>query len=205
MDFLFRNHQKKLSTFRDHILNEEKKLVQIKIKINHAISENTIDSKTDRIAMTFNTQDFFPKNTEENKKKPIKILPILLNKRPEDKTKINMVDLIIQKNIPISLDILEDGNKLEIKNYDVKENNFIKGISSYTKQGLVRSRNDDRITVMINVPKPENIFTNKWPFCCFFGIYDGHNGNLCADFLHENLHKLVKIILIFRYFRTKFS
>ena len=31
----------------------------------------------------------------------------------------------------------------------------------------------------------------KWPKCSFFGIYDGHGGANCADFLRDNLHQYV--------------
>lgn len=27
-----------------------------------------------------------------------------------------------------------------------------------------------------------------WPKCSFFGVYDGHGGASCADFLRDNLH-----------------
>ena len=31
----------------------------------------------------------------------------------------------------------------------------------------------------------------EWPRCSFFGIYDGLGGARCADFLRDNLHKMV--------------
>jgi protein phosphatase 2C family protein 2/3 len=31
----------------------------------------------------------------------------------------------------------------------------------------------------------------EWPKCAFFGLYDGHGGPRCADFLRDNLHKFV--------------
>jgi len=104
-----------------------------------------------------------------------------------------MIDLIIPKFPPLSLSVLHNNIPLDIKNYDIKNNNYLKGVSSFTKQGLVRSKNDNRMTVLLNVPKPENIFSNKWPICCFFGIYDGHNGTLCANFLKDNLHNFVRL------------
>lgn len=30
-----------------------------------------------------------------------------------------------------------------------------------------------------------------WPKCSFFGVYDGHGGAGCADFLRDNLHQYV--------------
>jgi serine/threonine protein phosphatase PrpC len=31
----------------------------------------------------------------------------------------------------------------------------------------------------------------EWPKCSFFGIYDGHGGHKCAEFLHKNLHNII--------------
>jgi hypothetical protein len=33
----------------------------------------------------------------------------------------------------------------------------------------------------------------KWPQISFFGLYDGHAGTKCAEFLKENLHHYVKL------------
>ena len=40
--------------------------------------------------------------------------------------------------------------------------------------------------------KPKaKVYNNEWPKCSFFGIYDGHGGHTCADFLRDYLHQLV--------------
>ena len=31
----------------------------------------------------------------------------------------------------------------------------------------------------------------NWPKCSYFGVYDGHGGAACADFLRDNLHQFV--------------
>ena len=31
----------------------------------------------------------------------------------------------------------------------------------------------------------------NWPKCSFFGVFDGHGGNTCADFLRDNLHQFI--------------
>ena len=31
----------------------------------------------------------------------------------------------------------------------------------------------------------------NWPKCSFFGLYDGHGGSGCSDFLRDNLHLFV--------------
>ena len=39
--------------------------------------------------------------------------------------------------------------------------------------------------------KPLNRSGENWPRCSFFGVYDGHGGVLCAEFLRDNLHQFV--------------
>lgn len=53
-----------------------------------------------------------------------------------------------------------------------------------TDKGRVRNYNEDRVSIVVNI-KGEN---EGWPKCCFFGIYDGHGGSGCADYLRDNLH-----------------
>lgn len=58
-----------------------------------------------------------------------------------------------------------------------------------THQGIVRGYNEDRVSIVLNITKPPNITDLlDWPKCSFFGVYDGHGGSGCADFLRDNLH-----------------
>ena len=41
---------------------------------------------------------------------------------------------------------------------------------------------------MLNINKPSQFNGKFWPKCSFFGIYDGHGGSLCAEYLKDNLH-----------------
>ena len=87
---------------------------------------------------------------------------------------------------------------LEIMN--VKMNNFLPGrISSKsfglinsnaanTNQGIDRNYNDDRVKIMINMNRPSNYSSKTpWPLISYFAIFDGHNGDHCAEFLRQNL------------------
>ena len=40
-------------------------------------------------------------------------------------------------------------------------------------------------------PKSKEGKVDYWPKCSFFGIYDGHGGNQCAEFLRDYLHQFV--------------
>ncbi len=33
--------------------------------------------------------------------------------------------------------------------------------------------------------------SEEWPKCSFFGVYDGHGGSGCADFLRDHLHQFI--------------
>jgi len=55
----------------------------------------------------------------------------------------------------------------------------------------VRSYNEDRVSIILNIVKPEHRQHEQWPKCSFFGVYDGHGGHLCAEFLRDNLHHFV--------------
>jgi len=34
----------------------------------------------------------------------------------------------------------------------------------------------------------QSVGSENWPKSSFFGVYDGHGGSACADFLRDNLH-----------------
>jgi len=57
-----------------------------------------------------------------------------------------------------------------------------------------RNYNEDRVSIIYNIPKPSNFVESKknpWPNCSFFGLYDGHGGSKACDFLRDNLHKYI--------------
>ncbi len=43
----------------------------------------------------------------------------------------------------------------------------------------------------MNVNKPDSIVCERWPKVCVFGVFDGHGGSSCADFLRDNIHNYV--------------
>lgn len=52
----------------------------------------------------------------------------------------------------------------------------------------MRSYNEDRVSIILNIMKPASRASEAWPKCSFFGVYDGHGGVNCADYLRDNLH-----------------
>lgn len=82
--------------------------------------------------------------------------------------------------------------------FSVKKNGMVKAYAANTNQGIVRNYNEDRVSIILNIMKPNNRGEENWPKCSFFGVYDGHGGTLCADYLRDLLHQYV-FLLIFSY------
>ena len=90
---------------------------------------------------------------------------------------------------PITLDMIDDPyiyltpGKISTKSFGV-----IASYSANTNQGIVRDYNEDRVSVIINMNKPIYYDSSfPWPKISYFGVFDGHAGNKCAEFLRDNL------------------
>jgi serine/threonine protein phosphatase PrpC len=60
---------------------------------------------------------------------------------------------------------------------------------TFYKLIVFRNYNEDRVAIILNIMKPKaKVFEGQWPKCSFFGVYDGHGGNVCPDFLRDYLH-----------------
>ncbi len=73
----------------------------------------------------------------------------------------------------------------------LRRNGIVRAYAANTNQGLVRSYNEDRVSIILNIVKPAHRKHENWPKCSFFGVYDGHGGHACAEFLRDNLHHFV--------------
>lgn len=77
----------------------------------------------------------------------------------------------------------------EATKFSSKRNGLVSCYAAKTHQGLVRNYNEDRVSIILNISKPASRPADEqWPKCSFFGVYDGHGGVACADFLRDNLH-----------------
>lgn len=47
------------------------------------------------------------------------------------------------------------------------------------------------MAIALNILHSIDRLATMYPECSFFGIYDGHAGSECADFLRNNLHLLL--------------
>ena len=171
------------------------KSVHERVKKNHNRSDdlNTIDKITyneekENILYNYNfINDFYKNEDMKNTTNVSKTGKYVLD--------INKYLKNIDQNIPITLDILEEKfenfpkNKVSSKDFGV-----IKSYAANTSQGIIRDYNEDRVTIIINLAKPStcNIKDSDWPKISFFGVFDGHGGSKCADYLKDNL--LSKIV-----------
>jgi serine/threonine protein phosphatase PrpC len=56
--------------------------------------------------------------------------------------------------------------------------------------GTVRKANEDRIAIILNVIQPttKQPKISNWPKVQIFGVFDGHGGHKCAEFLKDTFH-----------------
>jgi serine/threonine protein phosphatase PrpC len=79
--------------------------------------------------------------------------------------------------------------KLDPVKFVEKENGIIKGYAVNTFHGMAKDYNEDRVSIIMNITKPN--YKGRWPKCSYFGIFDGHGGDSCSNFLKDNMHKYV--------------
>ena len=107
---------------------------------------------------------------------------------------IELKDLIGKNsNKPININMLKEPlPKLNQGKISSKSFGVITSYAANTHQGIVRNYNEDRVSIMINMNKISNYKSSvPWPKISYFAIFDGHAGNKCAEYLRENLLRLI--------------
>ena len=156
----------------------------------------------------FNQKKFPNKNNPFSLENPN--IKLKTEKMQNENININnqIKNVIQQQNIPQNQiieinDLIGEKCDLDLEILSIPFNNFdqsktstktmgiIHAYGANTYQGLVRNYNEDRVSIIINMNKPQNYTKKYWPKTSFFGIYDGHGGSKCADFLRDCLHKLI--------------
>ena len=107
---------------------------------------------------------------------------------------IELKDLIGKNsNKPIDINMLSEPlPKLNLGKISSKSFGVITSYAANTHQGIVRNYNEDRVSIIINMNKLPNYKSSiPWPKISYFAIFDGHAGNKCAEYLRENLLRLI--------------
>jgi hypothetical protein len=165
-------------------------------KISHSSSVNAL--KTNASLVKSNSQELtqsLHRGSESNLMKNNPQIPSsnLLSKK--SKHPISLTPNNNVKRTELSSNY-EDYKNFRIPGHDPtktssKKNGIIKAYAVNTNQGIVRNYNEDRVSIILNIMKPKDRLSESWPTCSFFGIYDGHGGVNCADFLRDHLHQYV--------------
>jgi serine/threonine protein phosphatase PrpC len=107
-----------------------------------------------------------------------------------EETKRNSHNLQINNSLTISsLAKLEYGLYPPV---ELGQNSFCKisGYGANSYNGIVRNYNEDKLKVIIDYKLRKTVHNLKgniiYPKISFFGLYDGHGGNKCSNFLQEN-------------------
>jgi protein phosphatase 2C family protein 2/3 len=110
----------------------------------------------------------------------------------------NVIDIkqLIGKNYnkPIDISMLTESIPVKFNQGKISSKSFgtIFSYAANTNQGIVRNYNEDRVSIIINMNQPSNYKKRiPWPKISYFAIFDGHAGNKCAEYLRENLLKLI--------------
>lgn len=73
--------------------------------------------------------------------------------------------------------------------HSTRANGLVRAYAACTNQGPVRQYNEDRVSIILNFNKPEHC--TDWKKAAYFGVFDGHGGVDCADYLRDSLHTFV--------------
>lgn len=67
------------------------------------------------------------------------------------------------------------------------------GYAVHSHMGLKRYKKEDRVSIVMSIPKPIKFDEGNWPRSSYFGLFNGHSGTGCANFLKGNLHNNIFI------------
>lgn len=99
-----------------------------------------------------------------------------------------------EENEPMAPLVLSDTIKhttVDRSKVSSKRNGIVRAYAANTNKGIIRNYNEDRVSIILNILKPHSRKGEDWPKCSFFGVFDGHGGAACADYLRDNLHQFV--------------
>ena len=197
-----------MSKIQNNIKLQESNKENLNYPYNYSEKKNTQNKNYDKIITSQNSSQNYITNMNNHlianslfttKEKPsnsnnhrINTNPLNNKDKSNDKeNKFITINDIIGQKCDINIDLLRFYyNNYEQSKTSKKAMGVIKSYGVNTYQGIVRDYNEDRVSIIINMNKPKN-YKKQWPRISFFGIYDGHGGEGCSEYLRDNLHKLI--------------
>ena len=202
MSKTIQNNKKSNNSHNKENINFHNNYSEKKVSKNRPYNKLISNQPSMEMNTNQNNQAFFngehhhyAKHFNEKEKSNSNLLNNNFNENIENKDKdskyITIEDIIGEK-CQLNLDILNlFFNNYEQSKTSKKTMGVVKSYGVNTYQGIVRNYNEDRVSIIINMNKPKNYNKKVWPKISFFGIYDGHGGEGCSEYLRDNLHKLI--------------
>ena len=70
--------------------------------------------------------------------------------------------------------------------YSQKQIGLVKSFAYNSYKGLTKPNNEDRVIVVSPIQKPHKTIHRTWPKMSYFGVFDGHGGETCSEYLKNN-------------------
>ena len=67
-----------------------------------------------------------------------------------------------------------------------KMQGLMKSYAYNSYKGIVKDYNEDRVVVVSQIQKPQKTIHRTWPKMSYFGVFDGHGGESCSEYLKNN-------------------
>ena len=67
-----------------------------------------------------------------------------------------------------------------------KMQGLMKSYAYNSYKGIVKNYNEDRVIVVSQIQKPQKTIHRTWPKMSYFGVFDGHGGESCSEYLKNN-------------------
>ena len=112
-------------------------------------------------------------------------------------TPVTLIDNNHIKSSLLTLDLLtKKYDNYELPKFSNKQIGPLKSFAYNTFQGLFKDYNEDKVSVNSLIKKPSTSKMKTWPKISYFGVFDGHGGEECSEFLKNNFMKIPIFLLI---------
>jgi protein phosphatase 2C family protein 2/3 len=79
--------------------------------------------------------------------------------------------------------------QLRRNQFKSKSGSLITAHNAQTSKGLYRDYNEDRVSIITNIEMRDN--GGKLQRSSFYGLFDGHAGSRCVDFITDSIHEFI--------------